>query len=272
MLKEARNFLQDEFEKNYFIVKDNPYFATFAKEKIHHSLQVLGAGNYILRHEPWFADKNDNFIELAGTAILLHDIARFDEIREKYRKPQDFDHGVAGAKKLRQILLYDDIRITLPIKHHGHLIEEFYADVEYQNIDDDNLKEEVTNIIFAIRDADKIANFNLITHDLEILEALFVPKPEKLKTNSRQISEDVLGNFYAHKTLDREKFKTQADYMLSYIAWIFDINYKSSLMFCRKLNIVHKLFKHMMFYHDNKELNDKLEWEMDKYIKHRFGI
>ena len=51
MLKKAKNLLWEEYRKNYPVVKDSPYYAEYADEKIRHSLQVLGAGNYIVRHE-----------------------------------------------------------------------------------------------------------------------------------------------------------------------------------------------------------------------------
>ncbi len=70
-----------------------------------------------------------------------------------------------GCEKLRRIPEYDNILITLPVKHHGHLIEDFYTDSEYRNIEDRTIKEQVEKIIFTIRDADKIANFNLMMND-----------------------------------------------------------------------------------------------------------
>ena len=101
---------------------------------------------------------------------MLHDIARFDEIRERFLGAKGpFDHSVAGGEKLRKIPLYSDVRITLPIKHHGHLIGDFYKDEEYCAIADPVLKEEVEKILFLIRDADKIANFNLMMYDQKML-------------------------------------------------------------------------------------------------------
>ena len=84
MLDGARKLLLDEYYGNREIVAVSPHYAAYADEKYRHSLQVLGAGNFIIRHEPWFAGRGEEFVDLAKTAVLLHDIARFDEIRERF--------------------------------------------------------------------------------------------------------------------------------------------------------------------------------------------
>lgn len=55
MLDGARKLLLDEYYGNREIVAVSPHYAAYADEKYRHSLQVLGAGNFIIRHEPWFA-------------------------------------------------------------------------------------------------------------------------------------------------------------------------------------------------------------------------
>lgn len=55
MLDGARKILLDEYYGNREIVAVSPHYAAYADEKYRHSLQVLGAGNFIIRHEPWFA-------------------------------------------------------------------------------------------------------------------------------------------------------------------------------------------------------------------------
>lgn len=273
MLKKAKNLLWEEYHKNYPVVKDSPYYAEYADEKIRHSLQVLGAGNYIIRHEPWFDNRPQEFVDTVKTAVLLHDIARFDEIRELFLgNRQPGDHSLMGCEKLRRIPEYDNILITLPIKHHGHLIEDFYADPEYRNIVDPQLKEQVEKVIFAIRDADKIANFNLIMNDDKMLIPLFVPTPEQVEDKRQRISPGLLENFWHHRPLLVTEIKTQADYMLSYIGWLYDINYRASMFFCRKLNLVEKMFDTLQRFHNDLQLNKKMRAEINDYIKQRFGV
>ena len=51
MLDGARKLLLDEYYGNREIVAVSPHYAAYADEKYRHSLQVLGAGNFIIRHE-----------------------------------------------------------------------------------------------------------------------------------------------------------------------------------------------------------------------------
>ena len=272
MLKEARYLLVKEFENSYNLVKSSKPHAVFANEKLRHSLQVLGAGNYIIKHESYFLNKSADFLDLVKTAVLLHDIARFDEIVKIFHKPQSLDHGIMGWEKLKGITLFNDICITLPIKHHGHMIEDFYADAEYQDINDQELKDTIEKIIFVIRDADKIANLHLITNDLDFITPIFVPHLHEVSCQKREISQDYINGFYTHKTQIRKDAKTQADYMLYYICWLFDINFNTSINFCKKLSIIPKLFKQLQTYHDDIHLNDRLETEMNSFLVSKFGI
>ena len=80
MLENALNLLYSEYERCLSIVKNSDFHIRYAEEKIHHSLQVLGAGNYIIKHEKWFQKQNEDFIDMVKTAVLLHDVARFEEI------------------------------------------------------------------------------------------------------------------------------------------------------------------------------------------------
>lgn len=272
MQKNAEYLLREEYKRNYKIVKDSPYFMQYANEKMKHSVQVLGAGNYIIKHEPWFAKNDDEFNDLVKTAVLLHDVARFDEISMLCKGCcESLDHGVMGCEKLKKIPEYNNILITLPIKHHGHLIADFYADTEYKDIDDAILREKVEKIIFVIRDADKIANFNLMMSDAKIFVPLFVPSLEKMDDKRQEISQNVLDNFYEQVPIRRSEVKTRADHMLSYIGWIYDINYLTSIVFCQRLNLINRMFDTLLHFHDDFLLNEKMRLFINEYIEKRFG-
>lgn len=270
MLTRAKTLLNQEFNKCYNTVNASKYYSDFAKEKIRHSLQVLGAGNYILKHENCFANESNESIEIIKTAILLHDVARFDEITALFYNPnQTLDHGVIGCDKLKTIKEYDNILLTLPTKHHGHLIEDYYLDDEYLTIKDKALQEQVTKIIFVVRDADKIANLHLITSDRTYLTPLFVPD---IKDDTKSLSVDVIKDFYQHHTINRNFVKTQADCMMQYIAWLFDVNYKSSIEFCYKLKVIDRLFAYLDEFSLNKELNQILKIELENHLKDKFVL
>ena len=116
MLDKAKQLLKQTYQSCLQEIQHIPHFKINADEKYTHSLQVLGAGNYLLKHEKFFTGKSPKFTELVKTALVLHDIARFEEIIVKYKTLQDYDHGVEGAKLLQNIPLYNDILIFFRIE------------------------------------------------------------------------------------------------------------------------------------------------------------
>ena len=111
--------LFDDYKNCYEIVKYDDFYALFANEKIKHSMQVVGAGNYILKNEKIFKNKSVQFLKLAKLVALFHDIGRFKEIELLYKLPQSHhNHGFYSYERLKKFG-YNDCRLLLPIKQHG---------------------------------------------------------------------------------------------------------------------------------------------------------
>ncbi len=257
-------------------VSDSHFYSLYADEKIHHSLQVLGAGNYILKHESSFNNRDSEFIRKARLAYLLHDIGRFEEIRRKYddyknsNTSKKYDHSLLGADILRNIPEYNHPLIVIPVKHHGHLIEELYEDKEYTSIKDEQLKEDIKKVIFLVRDADKTANFNLIKIDKNHFSELFFDtktSQEKEKT----VSTDLFCQFQNCQTINKHMTKTATDNILCFIAWIFDINYKAAFDFTCRAGGVDFLIEQLGEYTKNKELQQTVAKTVKNYITLRYN-
>lgn len=270
MYESAKNLLRQEFDKCCDIVNNDRYCLNYAQEKWTHSMQVMGAGNLIVKNEEWFRQQPEKVRELAKTAILLHDIGRFEEIIRIFHREEHPDHGILGYEKLRLHPLFNIVDIYLPIKHHGHMIEVFYNDPEYLDVKDQSLRERLQHIIFAIRDADKIANFNLIMNDRHILDSVFVVA-DRVASHAREITPDVLEDFLSCRPILNSKRQTCADYMLSYIGWMFDINYRSSYEFCRRLKLLERMFAVMPDYHDDRELDARLRRLLETFLQNKFS-
>lgn len=263
MLSEAKKLLLENYQNSLDKVKSDDRFVEYANEKYVHSQQVLGAGNYILRHEPFFQKQSAEFIELARTVLILHDISRFDEIVAKFNGISNFDHGVEGAEKLKRMPDFSDVRITLPIKHHGHMIEDFYADKEFKNITDTKLKEEITRLIFLVRDADKIANFQqLCTLRFAKWRYLFFSGDDM----RRPLGSEVRNDFMNHKIISRKYVKTRAEQQLNYLSWFYDINYLSAFEFCRRLKLDRKLVTDFSYLRENAAETQSLIACLDNFI------
>lgn len=268
MIEQAMKLLYLQYDSCMEVVKNDKFYSYYAEEKIKHSLQVAGAGNYLVRHVEWLADKPAEYVEMVRTAVLLHDVCRFSEIAEKFRGVHQYDHGVAAYEFLRYVPPFNDIRIRLPIKHHGHIIEDLYADAEYQSLNPD-LQQEVERICFIVRDADKIANFNLVTHEPYFLP-LFVDVQRVTDANELKLSDWVLKNAFAEKTIPFP-LTTIADHVVALISWYMDINYQAAMDYCSKLGVTELMFAMFDKYCIDAEFKQKYTELVRVYLqKHKF--
>ena len=270
--------LQRQYQETLVHVKDSRWCRAFCEEKRQHSLQVIGAGNYIMKHEPVFKNRSKGFERCAVLAYLLHDIGRFPEIREIYNYEKNgktyydrnslLDHGERGAELLAQMPEYADLRIIIPIRHHGHMIERFYEDAQYQSIKDQNLRKEIRDIIFLVRDADKIANFYLMTSPAaqeKYRNLLFhAPDEQYLHGNINPKFEEYFKNHQI--TLHKDTY-TMADNFLGFVSWVFDLNYQTSIEFTKKHNIIDRLMAVVGKFNQQTDLQEKLANYAEMYIQ-----
>ena len=260
-----------EYRDNLPYVQGNRHYELYMYEKIRHSFQVSGAGNGILKHEKYFADRNKEFIDIARTAILLHDIYRFREIRGLFEENKAVDHSVLGAEFLRQINEFNNILITLPIKHHGHMIEEFYKDEEYQK-QNPEVQEQLKHIAFAVRDADKIANWYLLCCDFEGMKDVWLPYPDDVSDKQTQINEVLWDYFKKDEVAPRGLGWTNADKLICVLAWFFDVNYGYSIDYCKKLKVFEGLHDILLKIHMDEEKADEIFQILKNYGFQRFQV
>lgn len=234
--------LQQQYKNGLEIVKKDDFFKKYTEEKWRHSMQVAGAGNYIIKRIKWLQNKDEKFIRMVKSAVLLHDVCRFTEIVYMFKQKGKYDHGVGASELLRNMPQFCDIRIWLPIKHHGHIIEKLYEDEEYQQIEDDKLRDEVKKICFIIRDADKIANLNMMIREKNVLP-LFLGKENFVPEVDGIVSEMVRQTAFSGTTTPRSEDSGVADRMIGYLSWFTDINYRYSIEYCQKLGVIQAMLR-----------------------------
>ena len=79
-LNKAKEILDIEYNKWYVEIEDS-YQKDLMDEKIRHSYQVLGAGNFLLSHEDCFVNSSKLEIDKLKAIVLLHDVGRFYEYK-----------------------------------------------------------------------------------------------------------------------------------------------------------------------------------------------
>lgn len=172
-------------------------------------------------------DEDD--ILLARLAGLFHDIARFDQYSKfkTFRDSDSFDHGDYGAELLATLDFLTPLdpavrkRLETAVRYHNK--REIAAGVSGDDLLHCRL----------LRDADK-------------LDILFVTLRGMRNGSSRllsiadsdqmRISPDVISALAEKKPVDYRKVRTESDFMLVKIGWVYDINFVPSLAILEKRN------------------------------------
>ena len=229
--------------------------------KIKHTYEVVKKSEYIANGLR--LDKEN--IELAKIIALLHDIGRFEQIKEFGEfNDKKIEHAEFGVKVLfdngliRKFMdenKYDNIIYKAIYNHNKYKIEE-------------NLNEKELLQCKIIRDADKLDNFRVKEKDK--LEDMF-PKIYNEKTiNYETISEKVYEEFMQHKCIKLEDRKTIIDYWVCVIAFIFDLNFNISLQYVKENNYIDILVNRIEYKNDTtKQKMEDIRKCAKEYIEDR---
>ena len=229
--------------------------------KIKHTYEVVKKSEYIANGLR--LDKED--IELAKIIALLHDIGRFEQIKEFGEfNDKKIEHAEFGVKALFENGLirdfinedkYDSIIYKAIYNHNKYKIEK-------------NLNEKEILHCRIIRDADKLDNFRVKEKDK--LEDIF-PKIYNEKTiNYETISEKVYEDFMQHECIKLEDRKTIIDYWVCVIAFIFDLNLNVSLKYVKENNYIDTLVDRIDYKNtDTKQKMEDIRKCANKYIENR---
>lgn len=271
LYEKAKKLLLKEYHENFEIVKNSPYHKAYVNEKIRHSLQVSGAGNGILAHEPYFLNQNEKFIDIARTAVLLHDIYRFREIRLLFETGQKIKHDILGAEFLSKTTDFNNLLICLPIKYHGQMIECFYQDPDYLN-QDEITQTQLKHIAFAVRDADKIANWHLLSHEWRAIKDVWLKHPDDFTPAQTKINDELWAYFARQEVAPNNLRQTNADTLLSILCWLFDMNYPYSISFCKYHNLFKGLCDILRTIGVDEPKIDAIYQIMKDYVQNKFHI
>lgn len=227
--------------------------------KIRHTYGVVNASEYISKE---LALANED-IELAKLIALLHDIGRFEQIKQYdcFIDNKTTDHAILGNEILFKNNLirdfikdnqYDDI-ISKSILNHNRL-----------NIDN-NLNDRELLHAKIIRDADKTDNFRVkATDDFENI----IDNASKEILENDIISDKIFNNFMDSKIIVREDRKTYMDFWVSYIAFIFDFNFKAGLRYIQQKDYINKIVNRLDYKNtDTREKMKKIQKHAMQYVE-----
>lgn len=249
------------------------YFGLFVKKnfdlnnkkiahKLEHTYHVVDNAKYIC--ESINLDKENT--ELAMTIALLHDIGRFFQATQMKTFREDitkYDHANVGMEflfnsgKIRDFIKtneFDDI-IKKAIDTHS----------EY-SIKNLNLSQRERLHCNIIRDADKVDSFRTKS----ICNIYTMSNISKDDVENSKISDKVYNDFMNEKTIFSKDRRTSIDVWISYIAFIFGLEFKISFEIISKKDYINKLFDRFEYKNDNfrmQTLRNKALDYVDRKLK-----
>lgn len=229
--------------------------------KIKHTYEVVKKSEYIANGLR--LDKEN--IELAKIIALLHDIGRFEQIKEFGEfNDKKIEHAEFGVK-----VLFDNGLIRNFInedKYDSIIYKAIYNHNKYKI--KKNLNEKELLHCRIIRDADKLDNFRVKEKDK--IEDMFPKIYNKNTINYETVSEKVYEDFMQHKCIKLEDRKTIIDYWVCVIAFIFDLNFNISLQYVKENNYIDVLVDRIEYKNKNtKQKMEDIRKCANKYIENR---
>ncbi|MDD8049593.1 MAG: HD domain-containing protein [Thomasclavelia sp.] len=244
-----------EFKKyvnNYDINNDR------IKLKLVHTYEVMKLSNYICQHE----NMSETQTALASLIGLLHDIGRFEQLKMfNSFLDSNIDHAKLGVKILFEDNLirkfiednkYDEI-IKLSILNHS-----LYQPEVYNN-------ELLNTQIKIIRDADKLDNFRV--KNIEEIPTLFDVSKENFL--NQVVSKNIMDDFRNHQLILKANRHNEMDMWISYSAFIFDLNFKSSYLYLQETNYFSRNIKRFKYCKENAQNMLEIEKIGNDYINKR---
>lgn len=183
---------------------------------------------------------------------LLHDIGRFEQLKEfSSYKDSNLDHADFGIKLLFEEGLINKFKID----------KKYYDIINFSIRNHNKYEIEETNddrklmLAKIIRDADKI----------DIIKAMVIYGDYNISQCNTEISKEIEKTFFRNKQVKMNDIQNKNDQSILLLAFIFDINYSSSLKIVRDEKLVEKFYEEIK----NKELFKPYVEYVKKYIKER---
>ena len=186
--------------------------------KIEHTYKVADICEQIARSE----GLDDSETDLAWLLGMLHDVGRFEQIRQygTFIDADSVDHAQFGADILFK---QGRIRDYIPDNQEDDLIEKAIR-VHNRYQVPENLSQREVFYADLLRDADKV---DIIRVNVETpLEEIYNVTTEELK--QAPVTPEVMQAFEEHHTIERSLMKASIDHVVGHIALVYGLVYKKS--------------------------------------------
>lgn len=203
----------------------------------------------IARKTAEYLELDNEDIKLAELIGLLHDIGRFEQIKQydTFVDRISVDHGELGAKILFEDGLirnfieddkYDNIIKTAIINHNR----------DPRKVDTEISTKELLHVKI-IRDADKTDIMYILT--FEDKEACY----EKEDFYEEEMTDEIYTEFIEDRYINYQNIKTNVDEVVAHFAYIYDFNYEFGLKYIYQNDYIKKLYERFEF--ENQETQNR---------------
>lgn len=200
------------------------------KSRYHHSYRVMELSKKLALSLKY----NEEDIFLAQVIGLLHDYGRFEQIKQ-YNTINDNDSVDHAEYSIRY--LFDENQISYFVDNE-ELYEIIRKSIYYHNkyaLPNRGLSKRERKHMKLIRDADKI----------DILYLIGVLKDFEVDLKDSEIRDEISSYFYERKLVPYASVKTDCDRVISWLAYIYDLNYKESFRYLKNLHLLEIFFENL---------------------------
>ena len=239
---DARKYFEKFLNQNFDINNEK------ISHIINHTYNVVENAKYLCK----CLNLDETNTQLALIIALLHDIGRFDQAKEMQTFREDitsFDHATLGVK-----LLFEkgEIKNYVDDKQFYPIIEKAISNHSKYILDETDMTDDEILHCKIIRDADKINSFRAKTTD-DIYTMANITQED---IENSKVTKKVYNTFKEHKTILSKDRKTGLDIWVSYIAFIYGLEFKDSYELIDKNDYLNKLFDRFEYKVDNSTMEE----------------
>ncbi len=250
------------------IIKAKKAFAEYVKnydiknDKIRLKVEHIERVSQVAKKLATKLELEDEDIKLAELIGLLHDIGRFEQLKQynTFVDRNSINHGEFGVH-----VLFNKkdgiIRNFIDDKQYDEIIKKsiFNHNKDAVDIPDDLTPRELLHTKI-IRDSDKIDILNLLTFEKK--ETAW----EKPDLSDDIISDEIYKEFMEQNRINYGVRKSSADILVSHLAFVFDFNFPESLKLVKERNYFEKIYNRFEF--NNKDTMEKYKNIYKKLVEH----
>ncbi|MEW5745548.1 MAG: HD domain-containing protein [Nitrospirota bacterium] len=174
---------------------------------------------------------------LAETVGLFHDLGRFPQYAQykTFRDGVSVNHAELGVKILREERLLD----RLPPEERELVL----TAVKFHNVFKVPALENAEELLFIrlVRDADKLDIWRVFTEYYEARDEDRASAAGLGLPDVPEYSADVLACIFREQLISLAMLKTQADFKLAQMAWVFDLNFDTSFIMLEESNYIRRI-------------------------------